>query len=83
MGVSAANRLAELGTTDFIILEAQDRPGGRMRTEELVPGVNVNVGANWIHDVDPTAPRLHPIFDLAERCGGLNGMYKHDHIRQR
>ena len=74
-GVSAANRLAELGITDFIILEAQDRLGGRMRTEELVPGVNVNVGANWIQGVDPAAPRLHPIFDLAERCGGLNGIY--------
>ena len=74
-GVSAANRLAELGVNNFVILEAQDRLGGRMRTEELVPGVNVNVGAAWIQGVDPDAPRLHPIFDLAERCGGLEGFY--------
>ena len=74
-GVAAANRLAELGITDFVILEAQDRLGGRMRTAEIVPGVNVNVGANWIHGVDPAEPRLHPIFDLAERCGGLSGIY--------
>ena len=72
-GVAAANRLAELGITDFVILEAQDRLGGRMRTAEIVPGVNVNVGANWIQGVDPAEPRLHPIFDLAERCGGLSG----------
>ena len=74
-GVAAANRLAELGITDFVILEAQDQLGGRMRTAEIAPGVNVNVGATWIHGVDPAEPRLHPIFDLAERCGGLSGIY--------
>lgn len=74
-GVSAANRLNELGVADFILLEAQDRLGGRMRTEEIVPGVNLSVGANWIHGVDRTQPRLHPLFDLAERCGGLQGVY--------
>lgn len=74
-GVSAANKLAELGITNFIILESQDRLGGRMRTEELVPGVNVNVGANWIQGVDRAEPRLHPLFDLAVRCGGVEGMY--------
>ncbi len=74
-GVSAANKLTELGITDFVILEAQDRLGGRMRTAEITPGVNVNVGANWIHGVDPANPRLHPVFDLAQRCGGLEGIY--------
>ena len=74
-GVSAANRLNELGIADFILLEAQDRLGGRIRTEEIVPGVSLSVGANWIHGVDRTQPRLHPMFDLAERCGGLQGVY--------
>ena len=46
-----------------------------MRTAEIVPGVNVGVGANWIQGVDPSRPRLHPLFDLAERCGGLQGIY--------
>lgn len=74
-GVSAANKLSELGITDFLILEAQDRLGGRMRREELAPGVTVNLGANWIQGVDPAQPSLHPIFNLAERCGGLEGYY--------
>ncbi len=74
-GVSAANKLTELGISDFIILEAQERLGGRMRTAEIAPGVNVNVGANWIQGVDSAEPRLHPIFDLAQRCGGLEGIY--------
>lgn len=74
-GVSAANKLAELGITDFIILEAQDQLGGRLRIQEISPGVNVNIGAEWIQGVDHTQPRLHPLFDLAEKCGGLEGMY--------
>ncbi len=74
-GVAAANRFHELGITDFVILESQSKLGGRVRTEEISPGVNVNVGASWIQGVDPAAPRLNPIFDLAVRCGGLEGMY--------
>ena len=74
-GVAAANRLTELGITDFIILEGQDRLGGRMRVEQLPSGRNVNVGANWIQGVDQAEPRLHPVFDLAEKCGGLEGVY--------
>lgn len=73
-GVSAANRLQELGITDFILLEAQDRLGGRMRVEEFVPGINMSVGASWIQGVDPAAPRLHPLMDLVGRCGGLETM---------
>ena len=68
-GVAAAQRLAEQGISDFLILEAQDRLGGRMRTEQLVPGVNVNVGANWIHGVDRQDPTRHPIYELAIECG--------------
>lgn len=74
-GVSAANTLAGLGITDFVILEAQDRLGGRLDTVEIVPGVSVNSAANWIQGVDPAQPRLHPLFDLAERCGGVEGIY--------
>ncbi|XP_064396029.1 uncharacterized protein LOC135343033 [Halichondria panicea] len=74
-GVAAARRLHELGVTDFILLEAQDRLGGRIRNEELVPGVNVNVGANWIHGVDRNNPTRHPLFSLMQDCGGLDGYY--------
>lgn len=74
-GLAAANKFKELGITDFVILDSQSRLGGRIRTLELSPGVNVNVGANWIQGVDPAEPRLHPIYDLAERCGGLDGIF--------
>lgn len=74
-GVSAANRLNEFGISDVIILESQDRLGGRMRVEEIAPGINVNVGANWIQGVDPAEPTLHPIYSLTESCGGISGMF--------
>ena len=43
-GIAAAYSLHINGTTNFIILEAQDRIGGRMRTDTFA-GVRVNTGA--------------------------------------
>lgn len=74
-GVAAAARLSALGENSFVLLEAQDRLGGRIRNEEVAPGVNVNVGANWIHGVDQTDPTRHPLYALMQECGGLNGFY--------
>ena len=54
-GIAAAYSLHKNGTTDFIILEAQDRIGGRMRTDEFA-GVNVDSGASWMQGVDPEDP---------------------------
>ncbi len=73
-GISAANRLHQMGINNLIVLEATSKLGGRMRSEDLVPGVNVGVGANWIHGVDPAAPELHPLYALAQECGGLQGV---------
>ena len=66
-GISAARVLHESGV-NFTVLEARDRVGGRMRSEEF-GGIRVEVGANWIHDVNPANPRDHPIWSLAMRCG--------------
>ena len=74
-GISAAKTLSEKGLTDFIILEARDSIGGRMRQENIAAGVKVETGANWIQGVDPSQPELHPIFALAQECGGLEGVY--------
>ena len=33
---------------EILILESTDRIGGRLETDEILPGLVVNVGANWI-----------------------------------
>ena len=74
-GVNAANTLYEQGTTDFIIIEAKSEIGGRVMETEIKPGVKVELGANWIQGLDPDQPGLHPLYALAQRCGGLEGNF--------
>ncbi len=61
-GLAAAKRLKENG---FIvtILEAQDRVGGRLRTDRSL-GVAFDEGASWIHGING-----NPITVLAEQAG--------------
>nr|XP_027238152.1 peroxisomal N(1)-acetyl-spermine/spermidine oxidase-like [Penaeus vannamei] len=47
-GLTAAKTLLEEGVEDFVILEAQDRLGGRVHTVRRGP-VLVEAGAEWIH----------------------------------
>ena len=78
-GISAAKSLHENGVDDFMIIEAGDRMGGRMRSKEF-GGIRVELGEQWIFGIhfpeDP--PRLfsdhNDIQRLIERCGikGLN-----------
>ena len=74
-GISAANRLHENGTSKILILEALPRTGGRIANVEI-GGVNVSIGATWIQGIDPINPTLHPLYELAQRCGGLGGFYQ-------
>ena len=74
-GVNAARTLYDNGTTDFIVIEAKSQIGGRMVLEEIKPGVYVELGANWIQGIDSNQPERHPLFALAQRCGGLQGNY--------
>ena len=46
-GLSAARDLA-LGGADVVVLEARDRPGGRVEAVELAPGVSVQAGGEVI-----------------------------------
>ncbi|KAJ8957288.1 hypothetical protein NQ318_007852 [Aromia moschata] len=50
-GIGAAAKLIELGYKKFIILEAQDQAGGRIRTI-TVDGKPLDVGAQWLHGKD-------------------------------
>ena len=50
-GITAANYLQNNGQTDFLILEAQDYIGGRIK-QVKVGNVTVGEGANWVHYVE-------------------------------
>ncbi|GLG96486.1 Protein anon-37Cs [Gryllus bimaculatus] len=62
-GLSAANHLIKNGVTDFKILEARNRIGGRIISVNM--GHNkVELGANWIHGV-----LGNPMYELAMANG--------------
>lgn len=63
-GISAAKTLSDAGVKDFLILEATDRIGGRIRQQNFA-GENVEIGANWVEGVN--GPQLNPIWDMANK----------------
>lgn len=56
-GMIAARRVLEAGLTP-LVLEADERVGGRILTEEVLPGVPVELGAQWIGDTHDRMFRL-------------------------
>ena len=73
-GINAARTLYDRGVTDFIIIEGKPEIGGRIMHASIRPGGGkVEVGANWMHGYDPDQPELHPLYALAQRCGGIEG----------
>ena len=63
-GLAAAKELIDNGVVNVIVLEAQDRVGGRVRTDYSL-GVAFDEGASWIHGPDGR----NPITDLASSAG--------------
>jgi monoamine oxidase len=61
-GLIAARTVLHAGLTP-LVLEADSRVGGRILTEEVVPGLTVDIGAQWIGDTH------HRMFALAEELG--------------
>jgi monoamine oxidase len=61
-GLTAARTVLAAGLTP-LILEADDRVGGRILTEEALPGLPVELGAQWIGDTH------HRMFTLADELG--------------
>ncbi len=74
-GISAAKTLSDGGITNFLILEAQDKIGGRVKNMVLPSGIRLELGANWIQGIDPAQPEKHPLWNIAEKCGGLGGKF--------
>ena len=69
-GVSAARKLYD-SSVSFIILEAREKVGGRMRAIRFA-GATVEVGANWIHGVDDTMNpkyKTNPVWTLKTQAG--------------
>ncbi|KAI5988509.1 hypothetical protein EDC04DRAFT_2992942 [Pisolithus marmoratus] len=70
-GVIAARTLQKQGIEDFLIVEANDKFGGRMIGEQF--GVNgskvfIEKGANWIHGTKSNITnRTNPVWDLAQK----------------
>lgn len=62
-GLEAARHLQENGISDYVILEARDRIGGRAWTVQPWKDINIDLGASWISG----ASSANPMFVLAEK----------------
>lgn len=63
-GLAAARKLQAAGLK-VLVLEARDRPGGRIYTNAHWRGPAMDVGASWIHGAGPA----NPVFQLAREIG--------------
>lgn len=67
-GLSAADMLYKNGITNFTIIEARSRLGGRMYSEQLADGSFIDYGAQYIHG----GSNANSIFSLANSKGLLD-----------
>ncbi len=72
-GLAAAKKLKQKGFT-VIVLEAQEKVGGRIRTDRSL-GVAFDEGASWIH-----GSKENPITNLAARSGANTFFTDDDNI---
>lgn len=70
-GLAAAKELIESGCENITILEALNRPGGRIHTITH-DGINLELGAQWIHG------KQNPVYDLAKRHNLIAGEKSHE-----
>lgn len=78
-GISAAKTLSDAGVNNLIIFEGRSEIGGRMRSQLLEhSGVRIELGANWIENLDKNNLDAHPLWQLAKQCGGLGGSFQDD-----
>ncbi|KAK0200982.1 amine oxidase [Desarmillaria ectypa] len=63
-GVIAARTLHENGIDNFLIVEARDELGGRMKSQTFA-GYTIELGANWVQGTQTGTGPANPIFELA------------------
>jgi polyamine oxidase len=71
-GVLAARTLHEKGIDRFLIVEAREELGGRMRSTPFGEGgrrATVELGANWIQGTQEGNGPANPILTLAQKHG--------------
>lgn len=73
-GLAAAKKLKEKGF-NVIVLEAQNKVGGRLKTNRTL-GIAFDEGASWIHGIDG-----NPITNLAQQAG-MNTAFTDDDSRK-
>ena len=64
-GVAAARTLHVNGITNYIVLEANAKIGGRIRRDNTK---GIELGANWIHGLDMKDRNRHPLWREWLRC---------------
>ena len=64
LGLGAALKLHEKNVNNFLVLEAKDYIGGRLREAKWF-GETIALGAGWIHDIETN----HKIYKLAQKYG--------------
>lgn len=69
-GITAAKTLYDKGIQDFLVLEAQDYIGGRMKQVPFA-GMKVEEGANWIQYVEEVDNPLNPLQEKYNLKGQL------------
>ncbi len=80
-GMIAARKVLDAGLRP-LVLEADERVGGRILTEEITPGVPIELGAQWIGDTHQRMFRLaaelgvetYPQYDEGETSYDLGGL---------
>ena len=78
-GLSAARELHSQGMNDFVILEATDKAGGRVRTCEMQAGsgksVTLDEGMHWIHSDNTGLP--NPLTEIFQGPSFHDTMARH------
>jgi monoamine oxidase len=85
-GIGAAYRLREANKcVSYVILEARGRTGGRAYTDtDCIPGVPVDLGAEWFIQVNPilgSCQTTNPLYDLAAPRARELGVVPDDYPR--
>ncbi|GKZ72258.1 hypothetical protein AnigIFM50267_008620 [Aspergillus niger] len=83
-GLTAAKTLADHNVNDFVVLEYQDRVGGRLHNVTFAKHT-VEAGANWVHGPGTPEGHINPIWTMVQKAGlktvttdeDDNSMYDH------